>query len=132
MPTIAKTLLHMMDAEVLWFSRFSGIDGMPDFPSKSFEGSKDDLLKAFVESSEKLLAIVEEKGEAFTSSVFEYKSLRGQAAEDAVDELIFHLVNHSSFHRGQLVTMLRELGITELLGTDLFLYRMMQKRGEIA
>ncbi len=34
-------------------------------------------------------------------------------------EYIFHVINHSTFHRGQIITMLRSLGITDgILNTD--------------
>jgi uncharacterized damage-inducible protein DinB len=38
-------------------------------------------------------------------------------------EYVIHVINHTTFHRGQIVTMLRSLGVTEgIPNTDYNLY----------
>ncbi|HUP48779.1 MAG TPA: DinB family protein [Thermoanaerobaculia bacterium] len=37
-------------------------------------------------------------------------------------DVLFHVVNHSNYHRGQLITMLRQVGAIPP-GTDLIVYR---------
>ena len=41
-----------------------------------------------------------------------YENLRGQRFEYALGHMMQHVVNHSSYHRGQVVTLLRQLGRT--------------------
>jgi len=36
--------------------------------------------------------------------------------------MIMHCMNHSTYHRGQIITLLRELGATEIPGTDMIAY----------
>jgi uncharacterized damage-inducible protein DinB len=36
--------------------------------------------------------------------------------------MIWHCINHQSFHRGQLVTFARQLGITDIPSTDYIVY----------
>jgi uncharacterized damage-inducible protein DinB len=50
-----------------------------------------------------------------------YADLRGEAQLSRVGESVRHLVNHGSYHRGQLVTMLRQLGHAAP-NTDLIAY----------
>ena len=50
-----------------------------------------------------------------------YRDLKGNPYETPVWRIIAHLVNHDSYHRGQVVTMLRQLGHAPP-GTDLILY----------
>ncbi len=41
-----------------------------------------------------------------------YRGVDGQVFAHTLADLIRHVVNHSTYHRGQLVTMLRQLGHT--------------------
>jgi uncharacterized damage-inducible protein DinB len=53
--------------------------------------------------------------------VVEYRALSGQAYADPLAGLIRHVVNHSTYHRGQVATQLRQLGKTPPT-TDLIVY----------
>lgn len=43
----------------------------------------------------------------------EYKLLSGEPSQTSVLNIIHHVMNHSTYHRGQLVTMGRELGFID-------------------
>lgn len=75
-----------------------------------------------VNSSRQLLSFVELRGEAFIQSKISYKNLKGESFENEVEPLSYHLVNHGTYHRGQVTTMLRELGVTHLASTDIIFY----------
>ena len=42
----------------------------------------------------------------------------GKPYSNTVEEIIYHVVNHGTFHRGQIVTMLRANGVTKLADTE--------------
>ncbi|MGH7465840.1 MAG: DinB family protein, partial [Longimicrobiales bacterium] len=42
--------------------------------------------------------------------VIEYRSMAGAAYHSALWQMLRHVVNHSTYHRGQVTTMLRQLG----------------------
>ena len=44
--------------------------------------------------------------------------MAGKAYSNTVEEIIYHVVNHGTFHRGQIVTMLRSNGIDKLAGSE--------------
>ena len=75
-----------------------------------------------VNSSRQLLSFVELRDEAFIQSKISYKNLKGESFENEVEPLLYHLVNHGTYHRGQVTTMLRELGVTHLASTDIIFY----------
>lgn len=120
-PSIAKTLLHMWDAEVVWLKRFTGVS-LTEWPSKDFKGNTSDLLNGVVKSSLDIQSIVSSRGEAFVNSTVRYQNLKGIEFEEPVDYLLYHIVNHGTYHRGQITTMLRELGVTDLASTDIIFY----------
>lgn len=119
-PTIAKTLTHIWDAEIVWMKRFHGVS-LTEWPSKDFKGTTSDLLNGLVKSTRDLHAHIATGGEAFVTSTIRYKNLKGEEFEGPVEPLLYHIVNHGSYHRGQITTMLRALG-AEPIGTDIIVY----------
>ena len=50
-----------------------------------------------------------------------YRNIKGESFKSPVWQIVLHVVNHASYHRGQITTMLRQLGHTPV-GTDLITY----------
>lgn len=44
-------------------------------------------------------------------STLHYRSQKGDPFAMPLDSLLIHCANHSTYHRGQLVTMLRQVGV---------------------
>jgi uncharacterized damage-inducible protein DinB len=116
--TISKTVFHIWDAELVWFTRLKG-SSLTDWPSKNFSGSKADILHGFIKNSTELLNFVKEKGESFLSQTIAYKSMKGDSYESSVEEILFHLVNHGTYHRGQITTLLHGAGAKQMASTDM-------------
>jgi uncharacterized damage-inducible protein DinB len=116
--TISKTVFHIWDAEVIWLTRLKG-GSLTDWPSKSFTGTKANMLHGFIKNSTELLNFVKEKGESFLGQTIAYKSMKGDPYESSVEEILFHVVNHGTYHRGQIITMLHGVGAKQVVSTDL-------------
>jgi uncharacterized damage-inducible protein DinB len=75
------------------------------------------------------LSAVEQEREAFLGGLSDadlgrsisYRTLGGQTFSDPLGSLMKHVVNHSTYHRGQVVTQMRQLG-HKPPSTDLILY----------
>lgn len=52
----------------------------------------------------------------------EYQNSRGTKFENSIFEMLFHAVNHSTYHRGQINSLLKQNGITPVL-TDYIFYK---------
>ena len=61
-------------------------------------------------------------GEDGVARVFEYKLLSGQAGASPFWQMLQHVVNHASYHRGQVTTMLRQLGAAPAKPMDMIAY----------
>jgi uncharacterized damage-inducible protein DinB len=116
-PSLRKTICHIWDAEALWHARFNG-NSPTDWPSKAFSGDKKALFEAVLDSSRTLLAFVESKNEDWLAEKFEFQTLTAGASAANHFIAIHHVLNHSTYHRGQLVTMGRQIGLVKPLGTD--------------
>ncbi len=116
--TIRATLFHIWDAEILWFKRLHG-ESLTEGPSSTFSGTTAAGCKLVIEGSESLLRYLESLSESDLMRAIEYKNTKGVAFQNTIVEILAHVVNHSTFHRGQLVTMLRVAGFNALQSTDL-------------
>ena len=116
-PTIRKTLYHIWDAQLIWYARLKGIP-FSTWPSKSFNGTLEESCVRLIKNSKDITAFAKEADGGFSTMV-NYKALDGKEYENAVSEIILHCMNHSTYHRGQLITMLRQAGFQDVGSTDL-------------
>lgn len=61
-------------------------------------------------------------GEEQLDETVNYHTLKGDAFESFRWQMIQHCVNHSSYHRGQLITMMRQVGATSIPNTDMIAF----------
>ncbi|MBS1734314.1 MAG: DNA polymerase, partial [Bacteroidetes bacterium] len=60
--------------------------------------------------------------EAALEHEFIYRNTKKEQFKQPVSEVLHHIFNHATYHRGQLVTMLRQVGVKDIPGTDLVLF----------
>ena len=111
----------MSDGEAIWLSRINGISPS-DWPSKNFTGTKNKCLDGFLNNTKKFTDFFADKDDSFIEKRITFKTMSGEEVSETIEGIVFHVVNHGSFHRGQLVTMLRTLGVTQIPSTDLIRY----------
>jgi uncharacterized damage-inducible protein DinB len=116
-PSMKGTMLHIWDAQFIWIKRLEGTS-LSDFPSKTFSGNLEDIVQGTLETSRQVIDYVDTSGDAFLQTKLTYKNVVGDEFTNVVSDIIQHVVNHSTFHRGQIITMLRQLGFTKLFVTD--------------
>lgn len=126
-PTIRKTLYHLWDAQVIWHKRLMG-ESANAWPSQGFTGSLEEAVSAVNRSSEDFVRFCENLPENGGEQDVSFHSLDGTAYHNSIEEIILHVMNHSTYHRGQLITMLRSTGFTAVGSTDLIRYYRDQKK----
>ena len=108
---IHGTAVHIYGAEKLWIDR---INGNPEakiydeelFPEKSWNG----LKTAWVELSDGLFRDVMEWPELFWEKKIYYRTIAGLPFEHMVVEILDHVIAHAAYHRGQIISMVRQAG----------------------
>jgi uncharacterized damage-inducible protein DinB len=126
-PTVLATFGHIVAAEWIWLSRLQGTSPTA-FPEWLTDASFS-LLRAKLEEVEAdrrglLLEFAQER----LNQDLNYHLLSGEAHATRTLDVLLHVVNHSTYHRGQLTTMLRQVGATPV-STDLILFKREQSRG---
>jgi uncharacterized damage-inducible protein DinB len=103
MPSRTETLEHVFMAERIWLARIEGTD-----PAGSFE--------EWEKLHERWLALAE--SERDWARVIRYRTLAGVASSSPLWQIVLHVANHGSYHRGQVAAALRAAGFAPP-GTDL-------------
>jgi len=118
-PSLRKTIYHIWSAEEVWHRRLHGesLDSLPE-PGKDFSA----FTKQLDIRSRSFIELTKKKDEVYFSLSNSYKDIRGNSHINMHWEMIMHCMNHSTYHRGQIITLLRELGATEIPGTDMIAY----------
>lgn len=119
--SVRDTLAHLYSAEWAWYSRWHGTSPTAMLPPEQFPDVAT-LRAAWVTHEAMMRAFLEHLGEEGVGRVFEYTALNGKHGSSAFREMLQHLVNHGSYHRGQVTTMIRQLGGTPAKGQDLIAY----------
>ena len=84
-------------------------DHFPEAPSESFSGNLEELISLVLKSSEELMNYVNAIKENELDRTLTYKNSKGIQFTSSYSETILHCINHSTYHRGQIITMLRHL-----------------------
>lgn len=120
-PTIYTTVQHMWRAEEAWWQRLKLVEN-PVLQSDSFTGSFAEMCSQFSKQSILFKEWIDKANDIQLSHVFAYVRNKEQI-KMVVQDMLLHVFNHATLHRGQLVTMLRQLGETDKIpSTDFSTY----------
>ena len=121
--SIRQTVLHIISAEKAWVERFEGNDNIVWLQSE-YNGTKEEHLALWKTTSSNLKTFIDGFEEEKLLSNLNFKRLNGASYSMPFYQLFAHVVNHGTYHRGQLVTMLRQVGFEQITSTDLLgIYR---------
>ena len=119
-PSIRQTLLHIWDGETVWLERLN-MRSLTQFPSQGFEGTNEDIFEGVLKISQAFIEYVETNPAPLFRDKRTFTTFAGLEMTDYIRIMIHHCMNHSTFHRGQLVMMCRQLSISPIPKTD-FIY----------
>lgn len=118
--SLEATAIHTAGSEKIWFERLN--NQANSFLTLTFEGNKNDLIEIWKNASENLKNYIAEVSEENLMETFAYKSLKREDFSRVKYQAIAHVFNHSTYHRGQLVNYLRQVGFTDVDTTDLIYF----------
>lgn len=97
-----KYLLHMMAAEEIWLSRIE--KRSPEYPASAALPA---LFANWKASNTKWAKWIAEMPNGW----LEYQTMAGEKFQNRVEEIVIHLVDHATYHTGQLMTTLKNEGL---------------------
>jgi uncharacterized damage-inducible protein DinB len=120
MKSVRDTVVHLVSAQWIWFSRWKGTSPKAmwtpgEFPSVAPLQERSKALHAEIE------AFVSQQTDPSFATDVTYQNLKGDTLRFPLGALFLHVVNHSTYHRGQVTTLLRQLG-AQPVATDLAIF----------
>jgi uncharacterized damage-inducible protein DinB len=119
-PSLRDTLVHIVWAEWIWLQRWKGISPQTVFQPKDFP-DVDAVRARWSEVESEQRAFLETVTSERLLTVVSYINLQGQTWRYPLWQQMYHVVNHSTYHRGQLTTMLRQVG-AQATATDFLVF----------
>lgn len=119
--SVRQTLVHMYSAEWIWHSRWYGVSPTEPLDEARFDNLAS-VVKAWRELEERMRQMLAEMPLADLDASLEYRLLSGTTGRSVFWQMAQHVVNHGTYHRGQVTTLLRQLGVAPPASTDLITY----------
>jgi len=112
---IISLINHTLNAQQIWNARILGEITFEVWQINPFESLEEINHGSFLKSIDIIRNFDLDKR-------VEYQNSRGTKFENSIFEMLFHAVNHSTYHRGQINSLLKQNGITPVL-TDYIFYK---------
>lgn len=119
--SIQDTITHLYFADWAWLKRWQGDSPTGPSPIQPIQDVAA-ARRTWEEHDIKLRAFVDDAGEDGVDRVFEYRMLNGSSGSSPFWQMLQHLVNHGSYHRGQVTTMLRQMGVAPPKSMDMIAF----------
>jgi uncharacterized damage-inducible protein DinB len=120
--SVRDTLAHIYGGEWVWLERFQG-RSPASLPDVTQFADLARLREAWLEHEARLLNFGAGLKQEDLNRVMEYKTLKFGTYSNPLWQSMQHLVNHGTYHRGQVATMLRQLGAQPILSDLIHFYR---------
>lgn len=120
-PSVYKTLLHMWSAEWVWWQRMKLVE-QPEWVQDSFSGTIMEVCNNLITTSKHWKEWVDIATDASLQHEFIYRNSKKEQFKQPVCEVLHHLFNHQSYHRGQLVSIFHQLDVKPVPNTDLIVF----------
>ena len=109
---------HLLSAQFIWLHR---LKALPPPPYELWKKYKLGQLQTMVEESSAAWLDFISSTDSFHRTL-KYRNYAGDPFENLVEDIIIHVVNHGTYHRGQIALLLREHGF-EPVNTDYITYQ---------
>lgn len=119
--SIRDTAVHIYSAEWVWLERWHGVSPSTPLDVAAFPDVAA-LRAAWTALEARMRAYVAGLEGDRVNERIAYRNLAGVAAESSRWTMLQHVVNHASYHRGQVTTLVRQVGGQSPAAQDLIAY----------
>jgi uncharacterized damage-inducible protein DinB len=120
--SVRDTLAHICGAEWIWLERFQG-RSPSSLPDTTQFSDVPGLRKHWDELEARVLKFVRGLTQTDLDRTLEYRTLKFGVYKNPLWQSMQHLVNHGTYHRGQITTMLRQHGAQPIMTDLMHFYR---------
>lgn len=104
--SIAEVAGHLASAEEVWFARLRG-ETPPPLTAKLFRTIEEarDYMNRMHEKNREYVRNVQD-----WEAIVNYRNTLNQSFQNTIGDIVEQVINHGTYHRGNMTTMLRFLG----------------------
>lgn len=117
---VRELISHILNSHTFWNNR---IVGKPDIERWTVH-SPDSLLKLNDDNHAVTADILDNRQ---LSEIITFRNSKGGESTASIEDIYFHLVNHGTYHRGQIALLFRQSGVIEPIQTDLIAWKVWGK-----
>lgn len=107
--SIRGTLAHLAAAEIIWLERWQGKAGTKLLPEQEFD-TIEKATRRLTEIDVDMMDFINQFPESDLEQSKVYTTTEGKSHSNLFRHMFSHLLNHSTYHRGQLAALLRQAG----------------------
>jgi len=120
-PSLTETVKHMWNAENIWWQRMK-LNEQIKAPGDFFQGDFNELSNLLMNQSKQWHEWILISQQHMLDHQFIYYNTKKEKFKQSIYQALIHIFNHGTYHRGQLVTILRQLEITNIPATDFIVW----------
>jgi uncharacterized damage-inducible protein DinB len=121
-PSVRDTLVHLFLVEWIWLERWEGRSPTSWTPACEFP-NLEAVRKRWAEIERGLNNYISGMKAEDLARVIHHTTTKGEPQAAPHWQMLQHVVNHQTYHRGQVTTMLRQLGAKPASTDLIFFYR---------
>jgi uncharacterized damage-inducible protein DinB len=121
--TLHGTLNYLLLTDRLWLKRLTGEGDHPDRLDAILYEDRAELTRARIDEDDRLIAVVDQYDEATLAGLHGYKTTSGMPQSQVLADILLHLFNHQTHHRGQAHACLSILTGGEPPSLDLLVFQ---------
>ena len=114
--TVAGTIIHILWAELLWTQRL--IEAPYQLPDVNMIKTKETVVTKYLNYSKQFTDTVINFDDTELYEMVSYRTMSGKAYQNKRYEMVHHCINHSTYHRGQVVLMMKNNNMETVPSTD--------------
>jgi len=119
-PSVLDTLVHSLSAEWVWMERLKG-DSPAAMPAEFRTYGVPQLTERWRRLEAEQQAYVTKLTKSELARVVAYRNMKGEPRDYPLWQILRHVVNHATYHRGQIAGMVRQMGKVPL-ATDMVVF----------
>lgn len=104
---ITSWISHLLNAHVIWLSRLKGEISPYTVWQEQERSQWLTINQQTWEITKQFLKDTDDLAQKIT-----YQNSKGASFHNRIDDVLWHVLNHSTHHRGQISTLIRQQGIT--------------------
>ena len=108
--SIKETLVHVVSTEWIWLTKWKKISSEVRYWEPSDYPAISDLMQQWLKIEKQQLDFISDLTEEELLEIISYTNKNGETWKYPLWQMMCHVVNHSTYHRGQIIAMLRQLG----------------------